>query len=54
MLAVGSVYATTTSIDNGVVNEVPAVSKRNVMELVAVAVFGTDTVSWPIWLCPEP
>jgi len=37
-----------------VVNEVPAVSKRNVMELPAIAVFWTDTVSWPIWLCPEP
>ena len=54
MLAVWSVYATTTSIDNGVVNEVAAVSKWNVMEFPAVAVFWTDTVSWPIWLCPEP
>ena len=50
LLAVWSAYATMTSIDIGVAKDVPAVSKRNVMEFPAVAVFCTDTVSWPIWL----
>jgi len=54
LLAVWTAYATITSIDSGVLNDVPDVSKWNVIEFVAVAVFGTDTVSWPIVLWPEP